>query len=66
MPTNKKEYMKLYFRQYVKNSDSIICDLCFGKYKRYNKHRHIVTLKHLSAEKKKRKIIRNKRKRNTK
>lgn len=55
MPTNKKEYMRRYFRDYVKNSVVIICETCNGKYRRYNRHIHILCMKHINAEKNKRK-----------
>lgn len=52
MPTNSKEYMKNYFRKYVRNSRSIICAHCGGKYKKYNKHIHNMTKKHIKSLKK--------------
>lgn len=53
MPTNEKEYMRIYFKNYVKNSDPLICHDCLGLYRRYNKHIHIKTKKHIKAIKKK-------------
>ena len=57
MPTNKKEYMKLYFRVYVKNCMPQICDSCGGKYRKYNKHIHMLTKKHIKSIKKQNTII---------
>lgn len=52
MPTNEKEYMKKYFRSYVLGSQSLICPICSGKYKSYNRHIHRKTKKHIDAENK--------------
>lgn len=52
MPSNDKEYMKLYFRKYVLQSQSLICNICSGKYKKYNYHIHKKSKKHTDAENK--------------
>lgn len=48
MPSNQKEYMRNYMREYVElNNESLICDLCKGKYKKYNKSIHNKSKKHM-------------------
>ena len=49
MPTNNKEYSKEYMRKYIKESESINCDICEGKYKRYSRHIHNKSKRHQNA-----------------
>ena len=49
MPTNSKEYSKEYMRKYIKESESINCDICEGKYKRYSRYVHNKSKRHLNA-----------------
>lgn len=44
-----KEYMKNYMRDYIKNSEKMVCE-CGGKFKSYNKCLHKKTQKHLKWE----------------
>jgi hypothetical protein len=41
------EKMKEYMKEYVKNSETINCD-CGGKYKKYSKHNHDKTKRHIN------------------
>ena len=48
-PLNKElEALKL-IEESVESGGSIICDVCGGKYSHFNKNRHYLTKKHLSA-----------------
>lgn len=50
MVTMSKEYMQEYMKNYMKkNAESIVCELCDGKYKIFNKHKHVKTQKHQGA-----------------
>lgn len=40
---NRPEYMKNYMKEYnknIKNSESFVCDICGGKYKKYSQYMH--------------------------
>tara|TARA_R110000868_G_scaffold105239_2_gene289500 strand:+ start:10069 stop:10335 length:267 start_codon:yes stop_codon:yes gene_type:complete len=37
---NKIEYMKDYMKDYIKNKPTLICEICNGKYKAYQKYKH--------------------------
>ena len=53
MPSNSKEYMNEYMKQYIaKKSEIIVCPVCDTEYKKYNKYAHNKTKKHLLVEKK--------------
>lgn len=47
--TDNPDYMKNYMRDYIKNNNEmIICNVCGGRYKKYNKYAHDTkTKKHL-------------------
>lgn len=48
-PLNKElETLKL-IEESVESGGSIVCDVCSGKYSHFNKNRHFLTRKHLSA-----------------
>jgi hypothetical protein len=38
--SNSKEYIKNYMKEYIKNQSSVVCDVCGGKYKPYQKYLH--------------------------
>ena len=47
MPTNSKEYMNAYMKEYVKkNNVSMICPECKGTFKKYNKYIHQKSKRH--------------------
>jgi hypothetical protein len=49
---DRSNYQKEYMKQYIKKSPSVICELCGGKYKKYQKYAHITTIKHSFIENK--------------
>ena len=38
-----------YMKEYIKNSESIDCQICGGRYKTYSKYKHVKSQKHLTA-----------------
>jgi len=46
---DKKEYNRDYMKNYISNAQSIICPICGGSMKTYNKYKHDKTDKHLHA-----------------
>jgi hypothetical protein len=37
---NDNEYQKNYMKEYIKKQESVICNICQGKYKPYQKYLH--------------------------
>ena len=47
MPTNSKEYMNVYMKEYYQRQVKVMCDVCNHSYYKHKKNIHNTTLKHL-------------------
>jgi DNA-directed RNA polymerase subunit RPC12/RpoP len=48
MPSNSKDYMTNYMKEYIKNSPYMTCPICGSKIKKYLKTLHNKTKKHIN------------------
>ena len=55
MPSNNKDYMRKYMKEYTKKSKEIDCE-CGNKYKEHQKYNHMKTQKHLNGMNKQEKV----------